>query len=130
MLFITLLMKNLFRRKVRSVLTLVGVAVAVGTMVALLGIAYGFEEASVRSFAGHGTDLVVVAAGVPDQLNSNLDETIGQRIRRIPGVRDVTPGLVEVVEVQKGNTATSVVVHGWEPGSFLFNNLEIQSGRG
>src|SRR5437764_991376 len=64
MYFVTFLLKNLLRRKARSVLTAGGVAVAVGAMVALLGITDSFERSVGRAFERRGVDLVVTAAGV------------------------------------------------------------------
>src|SRR5205823_5176456 len=76
-----------------------------------------------------GVDLVVVAAGVPNQLNSDLDEHIGNRIRQLPGVRVVTPGLLELVEFEKGNSVVSVFIQGWQADNPGFTDLEIRAGR-
>ena len=46
MRFHTFVLKNVFRRRVRSALTVVGMAVAVGAVVALVGI----SNSSIRSF--------------------------------------------------------------------------------
>jgi putative ABC transport system permease protein len=129
MRFVTFLLKNLCRRKARSILTGCGVAVAVGTTVALLGVSDGFERSSVESFEARGVDAVVVADGVLDQLSSDLDEAYADRIRRLPGVRAVAPGLVELVEYPNRGTIISVLVQGWQPDSFLFDELELVGGR-
>ena len=90
MYFATFLLKNLVRRKARSLLTILGIAVAIGTVVTLRGVSYGFERSFRANFERRGIDLVVVAAGIPDQLRSDLDEDIGPRIERIEGVRRVS----------------------------------------
>lgn len=127
--FFTFILKNLLRRKVRSALTCSGIAIAVGTMVALLGVTNGFERSTLDAFEQRGVDLVLVQEGVPDQLNSDLDQAIGDRIRRLPGVKAVAAGLVEVIGVPRGKTILNVIVQGWEPDSFNFDALEIRSGR-
>jgi putative ABC transport system permease protein len=129
MYFVTFLCKNLLRRKARSALTVLGILVAVGTLVTLRGISQGFEEAFRLNLERRGVDLVVVAAGVPDQLRSDLDERIGPKIEKIPGVRRATPGLLELVDVQRGEGVISVLVNGWEPGCPLFNELTMLAGR-
>jgi putative ABC transport system permease protein len=129
MWFVTFLLKNLFRRKLRSALTGSAVAVAVGTLVGFLGVSDGFERSTVEAFEKRGVDLVVVAGGVIDQLSSDLDEHIGDRIQHIPGVRTATPGLIELVELHKGNSVIGVVVQGWRLDNPNFNDLEILSGR-
>jgi putative ABC transport system permease protein len=129
MRFLSIVLKNLLRRKVRSSLTVVSVAVAVGTMVALVSLSYGFEKSFLHAFQLRGVDLVVVEKGVPDQLRSDLDERVGDRIRQLPGVVGVAPGLVDFISIPRGNSELSVFVHGWEPDSFLFRDLQFLSGR-
>src|SRR3984957_3700227 len=129
MYFATFLLKNLVRRKARSLLTILGIAVAIGTVVTLRGVSYGFERSFRANFERRGIDLVVVSAGIPDQLRSNLDEDIGTQIERIAGVRRVSSGLLELVDVQRGDSNISILVNGWRPGGAQLGELEIVSGR-
>lgn len=129
MYFATFLLKNLVRRKARSLLTIIGIAVAIGTVVTLRGISYGFEQGFRANFERRGIDLVVVAAGLPDQLQSNLDEGIGPKIEQIEGVRRVSSGLLEMVTIKRGDSDISVLVNGWRPGGAQLDALTIVSGR-
>jgi putative ABC transport system permease protein len=129
MYFVTFMLKNIFRRKVRSGLTVAAVAVAVGTMVSLLGLSHNFERANAESFEGRGVDLIVTAAGVPNQLNSDLDEAAGDRIQQIPGVARVTPGLLELVTYRKGNSDVSVFIQGFRYDRPDFDEFTFHSGR-
>ena len=129
MYFATFLLKNLVRRKARSLLTILGIAVAIGTVVTLRGVSYGFERSFRANFERRGIDLVVVAAGIPDQLRSNLDEDIGPRIEQIEGVRRVSSGLLELVDIERGDSVISILVNGWRPGGAQLDELEIVSGR-
>ncbi len=129
MYFATFLLKNLVRRKARSLLTILGIAVAIGTVVTLRGVSYGFERSFRANFERRGIDLVVVSAGIPDQLRSNLDEDIGTQIERIAGVRRVSSGLLELVDVQRGDSNLSILVNGWRPDGAQLGELEIVSGR-
>jgi putative ABC transport system permease protein len=129
MYFLTLLLKNLLRRKTRSLLTVLGLTVAVGTVVTLRGVAQGFEESFLENFQRRGVDLVVTASGVPDQLRSDLDQRIGRRIEEMAGVQRATPGLLELVDIQRGQSVISALVNGWEPGCPLFKDLTMLSGR-
>jgi putative ABC transport system permease protein len=129
MYFATFLLKNLVRRKARSLLTILGIAVAIGTVVTLRGVSYGFERSFRTNFERRGIDLVVVSSGIPDQLRSNLDEDIGTQIERIAGVRRVSSGLLELVDIQRGDSNISILVNGWRPGGAQLGELEIVSGR-
>ena len=129
MRFVTFLTRNLVRRRTRSALTVLGIALAVGAMVALLSLSRRFSEAMAESFRQRGVDLVVMARGVIDQLSSDIDEQVVEQMRKIPGVRTVAPGLVELVEVQRGDSSISMLVQGWPPENFAHNDVRIVSGR-
>lgn len=66
MYFWTLAFKNLQRRKLRTILTCLGIAVAIGAVVALVGIAKGFEKGFVEVFEARGIDLIVVEGGITE----------------------------------------------------------------
>ena len=129
MRFTTFLLKNLLRRKTRTLLAACGVAISVGAAVALLGITDGFERSMVNSFQFRGTDIIVTASNVLDQLSSDLEESFGQRILALPGVAQVAPGLLEVIAYSTDYSDISVLLQGWVPGSFLFDDLEVLEGR-
>jgi putative ABC transport system permease protein len=129
MYFCTFLIKNLVRRKVRSGLTAVAVAVAVGTLVALLGMSYNFERKTVEAFSKRGTALVVLAGNTPNQLNSDVPASVGDQIRRLDGVRLVTPGLLELVEFTRGSSSIVALINGWEPDTPFFKDLKVIDGR-
>lgn len=130
MSFFSIIFKNLLRRKVRTTLTCIGVAVAIGVMVTLVGVANSFERASGETFTQHGVDIVVMEARKPNQFDSNLEEGFEDEIRKLDGVKAVAGGLVEFAYTRTaaGNDQ-NVVVMGWKPGSFNFENLQMLKGR-
>ncbi len=129
MYFWTLAFKNLQRRKLRTILTCLGIAVAIGAVVALVGIAKGFEKGFVEVFEARGIDLIVVEGGITEQLTSSLDQKVADRIRSLAGVKEVACMLLEVLVFEKENLL-GVMVQGWEPDSFLFRDVRIIAGRG
>ena len=130
MWFSSFIIKNLFRRKVRSLLTATGIAVAIGTMVALLGITDNFTKSTYDSFAKHGLDLLVTGGNV-DQLSSNLDIRLRDQIAAIPGVDKVGTGIISYQSCRRvtGKGVSIYFVQGWEAGTFLFDNLKLEKGR-
>jgi putative ABC transport system permease protein len=125
--FTTLILRNLFRRGVRTALTVLGLAVGVSAVVSLLGISWGFERSFMTIYETKGIDLVVVKARV-DRLTSNLPETLDAKIAAVPGVRQAVGSLTDVVSFDDANLV-SVLVNGWKPGSLLFKGLRILDGR-
>ena len=126
--FAQIALKNLARRPLRAALTAGSIAVAVGTVVALVGLADGFERALRDLYRGSRIGLIVVRAGATRRLTSTLDESIGDRIGAFPGVAAVVPGLVDVVSFGDRGLY-GVVVQGWIPETLAFDHLEIVAGR-
>jgi putative ABC transport system permease protein len=128
MLFSTFIFKNLARRPVRSILTCVGVAVAVAALVALLGVSSNFQESCRQVYEKRRVDLLVVRAGKTDTLTSTIPERVGQRLRELPGVEAVTGALADVVSFPEADLI-GVLIQAWTPDSFLFEGLKITDGR-
>ena len=126
--FLTFIARNMLGRPARTALTVLGVGVGIAAMVILTGISWGFERSMAAAYKSRGIDLVVVRAGLSDQLSSNLDESIGRTIRDVPGVEAVAPSLMDAVSFEEANLAT-VLAHGWEPGGLLTDALRIIEGR-
>ncbi len=126
--FLTLIVKNVLHRPVRTVLTTVGLAIAIAAVIMLVGISWNFERSFLAIYNAHGIDLVVVRAGSSNQLSSTLDEKLGDRLRSIEGVADVAPSLVDTLAFEEQNLA-SVLVDGWVPRSLLFRGIKVIDGR-
>jgi putative ABC transport system permease protein len=127
--FLGFIVKNLIRRPVRSALTVLGLAVAVGTMIALRGISHNVETSIAAAYEQRGVDLVVFQKGVTDQLTSDLDHGIVDRVRAIPGVTGADAAMVELVEVPRGTASSSVILLGWPPENAGYNAHKTLAGR-
>jgi putative ABC transport system permease protein len=128
MRFLTLILRNLWRRRTRTALTVTGLAVAIAAVLDLVGIAWNFERSFMTLFEGKGIDLVVVRAGISNQLSSTLDQRLAARLRGLEGVAEVAPSLMDTVGFEEANIA-SALVNGWESGSLLFRGSHLLQGR-
>jgi putative ABC transport system permease protein len=99
MRFFQFVYKNVLRRKFRSLLTGVGVAVAITAVVALLGVSSGFEQSSREMLSAEGIDLIVVHAGLGQHDTSRLDESVGAQIAALSEVDKVAPQLNDTVKL-------------------------------
>ncbi len=107
---------------------MLGLAVAVGAVVALVGLAGSFEQTLLDLFQRRGVDLVVVRKGGLQQMHSLLEEKLGERIRQIPGVRAVSPGLLQPFSFPDVDIF-GVIARGMPADSFLLKDLHIVEGR-
>lgn len=127
MFFFMFVLKNIVRRPVRSLLTMIGLAVAVTAVDSLVGISQGFERAFKELYVKRQVEIVVTASGSANQLNSTVDEKLGPRIEQIPGIKAAKGGLMDVVTFADYNLF-SVIVQGWELEGPLFDNITEKEG--
>lgn len=128
MRFTTFVLKNLARRPLRSLLTIVALAVAIGSVVSLVGIAHGFEQTFVTLYQNAGVDMVVTRAGGGRQRMNTIDEALGAKIKQLDGVREVFAGLVDMVAFEELGLY-NVGLQGWVPESAVFDHLTLVKGR-
>lgn len=126
MIFGLMILKNLLRRKVRSLLTVVGISIGIAALVALVAITRGFVATFEGMMKSRGTDLSVMKANTADILMSILDQSIGEKIRAIDGVKNVAGILVDMVSIED---KPAVIVIGTDPGEYVINHFKIQEGR-
>src|SRR4051794_22888261 len=112
MWFSTLILRNIFRRPLRSFLTVVAIAIAIGSVVSLVGVARGFERSFVELYEKLDVDMLVIAKG--QAKSGALPEKLGEDIRNLPGVEAVIPGLVDAYSLRDLGVPT-VIVNGWVP---------------
>ena len=66
-----LIWKNLWRRRLRTLLTLGGIGMAIGAFVGLVGFSNAFENEWLRIYSSSGTDIAVIQQTF---LNTSLSE--------------------------------------------------------
>lgn len=122
----TMALANLNRRPIRSFLTLLGIAAAVATLVAMIGLSQGVERAWKNNFKIRGTDLLVVQKGAVEIFTTQIDEELGRQISAIPGVEEASGELADLMVLEGRITALAV---GWPKESYLWNTVTLLSGR-
>ena len=124
----TMIARGLWKRRIRSGLTVVGLGVGVAAVVTMSAVAWGFERSFHRIYEAKGVDLIVVRAGTADRLSSTLDADLAPKLAEVPGVSAVARSLMEAVSFEEAGLV-SVLVSGWEAESVLFRGLSMREGR-
>jgi putative ABC transport system permease protein len=125
MTFFTVVTRGLMRRPVRTGLTIVGIAIGIAAVVALVGISRGFETSWQTGMKSRGTDIVVSNMGrglTPKPFSA----TVVARITPLPHVAETCALLVDLISVEK---AEMMIVSARQWGGFAWKNLTIVSGR-
>ena len=93
--------RNLYRRRMRTTLTAVGVAMGVVAIVAFAAVANGMWDAVNVGIHFDDADLIVLQSGVAADIFSLLDEKeTGEALRAVPGVARATPALWHVLPIE------------------------------
>jgi putative ABC transport system permease protein len=125
---VTIAWKNLLRRPARSLLTITGLAVAVATVVSLVGVAESFESSFLALYTRRGGDLVVQRRGGTVQLSKGIPLALGNRIRQLPEAGQVIGGLMDMVAFEDRDLFM-VIVNGWEPDCPVLDRVQMTDGR-
>lgn len=128
-----LALRNLSRRKARSALTLVGLAVGMTAVVALISLSLGAQRMIERQFAKMGADviLVVPVGGFGEPRPVRLDLSI---VRGIPGVQSVGAVRRETLSVKSSAISgflniVGISTEGEALAGQLFGGLDVARGR-
>lgn len=125
MTFLTVIVRGLLRRPVRTSLTLVGISIGIAAVVALVGISRGFEQSWAKGMTARGTDVVVSNMGsalAPKPFDAELRD----RVKSIPEVAATCAIFVDLTSIE---ASSMMIVSAREWGGFSWQNLKIVSGR-
>ena len=128
MRFVTLVWKNIYRRPMRSILTMVGLGVAISAVVSLVGISDSFERHFSSLYQDRGIELIIQRSGSNAELNNSLPEEIGLRIKELSGVKIVYDGLEDIVSFADRDVM-GVLILGFRAGSPRLEGLSVVKGR-
>jgi putative ABC transport system permease protein len=115
--------KNLWRRRLRTLLTLCGVGVAIGAFVGLVGFSRAFEQEWLRLYSSSGTDIAVIQGTF---LSTSLDESATAKLKALPLVAEAAPMIYNMMDL---TADVNALAYGWKAGSYEFESLQILSGR-
>jgi putative ABC transport system permease protein len=121
--FTGFVLKNLLRRRMRSLLTLAGIGTAVGAFVGLVGFSSAFEQQWMRIYSSSGTDLAVIQGTF---LNTSMDESTTAKLKNLPDVAQASPTIFNLMDLTPDVNA---LVYGWKADAFQFSSLQILTGR-
>ena len=121
--------KNLARKKTRSLLTVVGIALATWVLISLFGFNSGYKNSLDRDIDNLGFQMLVVAKGCPYEAATlmlkggtglkYMNEDVVKLIVREPEVENVTPMLMQVVfDPNKGESGGLTAFLGVDPATF------------
>jgi ABC-type antimicrobial peptide transport system permease subunit len=123
---LTQILKNLTRRKTRTLLTVSGIAVGVAMIVALGAMGEGLRTGYVAMFSGSGANLVMMQKGSYDITLSGVDEDIINQVAAMPEV--AAAGGVVVGNITAPGSAY-FYIFGYDPKGFAVQRFKLVEGQ-
>ena len=114
--------KNLWRRRLRTLLTLCGISMAIGAYVALVGFSESFEDSWMKLYTASGTDIAVVEKNF---LNTSVNQSLTDKLRAVPVVEQAAPMIFNLMDL---TPEVNAIVFGWLDDTYEFNSLTFDSG--
>ena len=118
--------RNLRRRSIRTALSIVSIALAVGGALALTAVSRSIEDSTREGMAEIGDDVVVTQRGASDIFGGFLPQQIVDRIALIPGVARISGELFLFAPSERNRHVLAI---GWPETSYLWKNVPIREGR-
>jgi putative ABC transport system permease protein len=114
--------KNLWRRRLRTLLTLCGIGMAIGAFVALVGFSRSFENEWLKLYSSSGTDIAVVDKNF---MNSSVNQSKQETLRAVPVIDRADPMIFNIMDITPDVNA---LMFGWLDDSYEFDSLVFSSG--
>jgi putative ABC transport system permease protein len=116
-------LKNLRRRRLRTLLTMSGIGMAVGAFVGLVGFSSAFQQQWMRIYSSSGTDITVIQGTF---LNTTLNESATVKLAQLPVVAQASPTIYNLMDL---TPEVNALVYGWKDDAYLLDSVQIQAGR-
>ena len=120
-----LVLKNLLRRKTRTLLTLLGISVGVAAIIGLGAMADGLKAGYDSMLSGSNADLVLSQPDAMDIAYSSVDESIGSQLLAMPEVSQVSGMLQGFVQAE---AAPYFFIFGYPEDSFILDRFNVIRG--
>ncbi|NMB89115.1 MAG: ABC transporter permease, partial [Chloroflexi bacterium] len=120
-----MVLKNLIRRKVRTLLTVLAISLGVAAIIALGALAEGMKAGYNSVLSGSKADFILSQPNSFDISLSSVDEKIGAELESMPEVSEVSGMLEGFVQTQN---APYFFVFGYPQESFSLDRFNILEG--
>ena len=115
----------MWRRKARSLLTMLGIGIGVAAVIALAAMAEGIASGYAAFAGGSGADLLVTKTDAGDLTLSTVDQQVGERIAQLADVQNVSGVIFNMVSLEK---IPYFIVGGYDPDEVAIEHFKIVEG--
>ena len=137
MAIIRIAMRALARNKMRSSLTMLGIIIGVGAVIAMVSVGQGAQQQAQQQIAAMGSNILFVGSGTVTRggmrMGSGATKTLIYEdmlaiLRECPAVQAAAPGSQSSAQVVYGNDNWATQINGTEPQYFDIRTWPFQEG--
>ncbi|OQB21067.1 MAG: ABC transporter permease YtrF precursor [Firmicutes bacterium ADurb.Bin182] len=129
---------NLWRRKLRAVLTVLGMVIGTASIVVMISLGIGINEAQIKNFEQFGSLTMIEVSswkytetrdGMGTSTETELNDKSVEAFRKIPGVKAVMPRIETWGFIKSGQYVTDVSILGVDLDVAEEFGFELSDGR-
>ena len=131
--YFRLTMKNIRHRRMRSWLTILGIIIGVASVVSLISIGQGLQNAINAQFESMGTQVIMVMPkGIQTGFGSGLNDDDVKTIEKMPYFDFVTPLVVSTAQVEYKREKKFAMINGFptKGAEDRFAGMDFEIGEG
>ena len=118
--------RSLWRRRTRTLLTIVGIGIGIAAVVAIGGLYQGFITQFTAMATGSRAELMAIEADASDMGYSAIDERVGKRLAALPEIQHVSGIALSVVSSMK--SMPFFIVLGYHPRQVAIQHFKVVEG--
>ena len=135
---IKMALDGMFSNKLRTFLTLLGIIIGVGAVIAMVSLGFGVKEQIKSNISSLGSNLLIVMSGGRTPSGARLPMGEGARLtaedaeaieRQIDGIAHVAPSVSRSYQLVAGNQNWTASVEGTTPNVLDIRNYTLEDGR-
>lgn len=135
---IKMALEGMVSNKLRTFLTLLGIIIGVGAVIAMVSLGFGMKENIKNNISKLGSNLLVITSGGRTSSGARLAAGEGAKLtfedgeailKQVDGVARMSASVNRSYQLVAGNQNWTSRVEGTTPGNFEIQSLEVEEGR-
>ena len=135
---IKMALDGMVSNKLRTFLTLLGIIIGVGAVIAMVSLGFGVKESIKDNISKLGSNLLMVSAGGRTATGARLAAGEGARLtfddmlaieKQVDGIAGISASVNSSYQLVAGNQNWTSRVEGTTPSNFAIQNYELEDGR-
>lgn len=135
---IKMALQGMVSNKLRTFLTLLGIIIGVGAVIAMVSLGFGLKENVKNNISKLGSNLLIITSGGRTASGARLAAGEGVKLtyddmqaieKQVDGIANITASVNRSYQMVAGNQNWTSRVEGTTPSNFTISSLEVEDGR-